>query len=63
MTLSTAIVVGAEPPFIFWNGVADIDLLMAIDELREQVVGAINASLADQPQQPHDPDLDFGARA
>jgi len=62
MNPASVILIGGQSPQTYWNGIADIGLLMAIDDLREQVVGAINASRAGQPLQPHDPSLDYGTR-
>ena len=63
MTPPSAILIGGPSPQTYWNGIADIGLLMAIDELREQVVSAINASMAGKPIQPNDPSADYGTRA
>lgn len=63
MTHSSAIITGGPSPHIEWNGIADMGMILAIDALRDQVLSAINTSLADQPQEPHNPDLDYGTRA
>jgi hypothetical protein len=66
MSNSSAIIIGGKTPQTYWNGIADFGLLLAIDELREQVFAVIKAGLPEQPQQPHDElneVLDFGRRS
>lgn len=66
MSNSSVIIVGGESPQTYWNGIADFGLLLAIDELRDQVLAVINASIPEQPHQPHDEPneaLDFGRRS
>jgi hypothetical protein len=63
MSNSSAIIIGGQLPKTYWNGIADMGLLLAIDELRDQVFAVIKAAQPAQPQVEHDPSLDYGTRA
>ena len=66
MSTPSVIITGGKTPQTYWNGIADFGLLLAIDELRDQVFAVIQAAQPAQPQQPQDEPneaLDFGRRS